>query len=224
MFLGRKDGFSKEPAEILESEGVSLFQTQLVDLDGDGRPDLVVPYTSFGVFALIRMLTAKTAKVDFQIYPFDRKSRKFAVEPVSERELKFRIPLAGDTDLQAVSLTADVTGDGKPDLIFGSSEDQLDIYPALGGGEFASNPAETVEVRAAGVMEAVDLDGKGRSDLVLPLARAAVAAGADGVMVEVHPQPEDALCDGPQQIRVGEFARFADEIRAVVSLMGKTLG
>ena len=167
VFLGRKDGFSKEPAEVLESEGVSLFQTQLVDLDGDGRPDLVVPYTSFGVFALIRMLTAKTAKVDFQIYPFDRKSRKFAVEPVSERELKFRIPLAGDTDLQAVSLTADVTGDGKPDLIFGSSEDQLDIYPALGGGEFASNPAETVEVRAAGVMEAVDLDGKGRSDLVL---------------------------------------------------------
>ena len=53
----------------------------------------------------------------------------------------------------------------------------------------------------------------GRSDLVLPLARAAVAAGADGVMIEVHPQPEDALCDGPQQIRVGEFARFADEIR-----------
>ena len=64
----------------------------------------------------------------------------------------------------------------------------------------------------------------GRSDLVLPLARAAVAAGADGIMVEVHPQPEDALCDGPQQIRVGEFARFADDIRAVVALMGKTLG
>ncbi len=46
----------------------------------------------------------------------------------------------------------------------------------------------------------------GRSDLVLPLARAAVAAGADGVMIEVHPQPEDALCDGPQQIPIGEFA------------------
>ena len=119
VFLGRKDGFSRQPAEILESEGVSLFQTQLVDLDGDGRPDLVVPYTSFGVFALIRMLTAKTAKVDFQIYPFDRKTRKFALEPVSDRELKFRIPLAGDSDLQAVSLTADVTGDGRPDLIFG---------------------------------------------------------------------------------------------------------
>jgi 3-deoxy-7-phosphoheptulonate synthase len=64
----------------------------------------------------------------------------------------------------------------------------------------------------------------GRSDLVLPLARAAIAAGADGVMIEVHPQPEDALCDGPQQIRVGEFARFADEIRTLVALMGKTVG
>jgi 3-deoxy-7-phosphoheptulonate synthase len=64
----------------------------------------------------------------------------------------------------------------------------------------------------------------GRSDLVLPLARAAVAVGADGVMVEVHPQPEDALCDGPQQIRVGEFARFADEVTKLVALMGKTVG
>jgi hypothetical protein len=167
IFFGRKDGFSQRPAEVLESEGVSLFQTQLVDLNGDGRLDLVVPYTSFGVFALIRMLTAKTAKVDFQIFPFDRRTRRFASEPISDRELKFHIPLAGDTDLQVVSLTADVTGDGRPDLIFGSSEDQLDIYPSVGNGEFASSSVETVEVRAAGVLEAVDLDGKGRADLVL---------------------------------------------------------
>ena len=49
----------------------------------------------------------------------------------------------------------------------------------------------------------------GRSDLVLPLARAAAAAGADGVMVEC-PRPEGRAHDGPQQIRVGDFARFAD--------------
>ncbi|HEY4883562.1 MAG TPA: VCBS repeat-containing protein [Myxococcales bacterium] len=167
VFFGRKDGFSQKPAEILESEGFVLFQSQLIDLTGDGRPDLVVPTTSFGVFALIRMLTAKTAKVNFQIFPFDRKTRKFMPDPISERELKFHIPLSGDSDLQVVSLTADVTGDGKPDLIFGSSDEQLDIYPALGGGEFADSPAETVEVRAAGVLEAVDLTAKGRSDLIL---------------------------------------------------------
>jgi hypothetical protein len=167
VFLGRKDGFSREPAQVLESEGVTLFQNQLVDLNGDGHPDLVVPYTSFGVFALIRMLTVKTARVDFQIYPFEPKARKFAADAVADRDLKFRIPLSGDSDLQAVSLTADVTGDGKPDLIFGSGEEQLEIYPAVGGGEFAKTPAETVEVRAAGALEAVDLDGKGRSDLIL---------------------------------------------------------
>jgi 3-deoxy-7-phosphoheptulonate synthase len=64
----------------------------------------------------------------------------------------------------------------------------------------------------------------GRRDLVLPLARAAVAAGADGIIVEVHPRPEEALCDGPQQIPAAEFADFADEIRALASLMGRVIG
>ena len=64
----------------------------------------------------------------------------------------------------------------------------------------------------------------GRRDLVLPLARAAVAAGADGIIVEVHPRPEEALCDGPQQIPAADFADFADEIRALVQLMGRTIG
>ncbi|HET9508056.1 MAG TPA: hypothetical protein VFO81_08930, partial [Gaiellaceae bacterium] len=64
----------------------------------------------------------------------------------------------------------------------------------------------------------------GKRDLVLPLARAAVAAGADGVIVEVHPRPEEALCDGPQQIPAAEFADFAHEIRALASLLGKTIG
>ncbi|MEX0674266.1 MAG: 3-deoxy-7-phosphoheptulonate synthase [Gaiellaceae bacterium] len=64
----------------------------------------------------------------------------------------------------------------------------------------------------------------GRRELVGPLARAAVAAGADGIIVEVHPRPEEALCDGPQQIPVGEFGAFADEIRALVALMGNEIG
>src|SRR2546426_724324 len=61
----------------------------------------------------------------------------------------------------------------------------------------------------------------GRRELVLPLARAAVAAGADGIIVEVHPEPEHALCDAAQQIPVPDFPHFADEIRALSSLMGR---
>jgi 3-deoxy-7-phosphoheptulonate synthase len=64
----------------------------------------------------------------------------------------------------------------------------------------------------------------GKRDLVLPLARAAVAAGADGIIVEVHPRPEEALCDGPQQIPAADFPDFAHEIRALASLLGKTIG
>ena len=64
----------------------------------------------------------------------------------------------------------------------------------------------------------------GRSDLVLPLARAATAVGADGIIVEVHPRPEEALCDGPQQVRADEFAAFAGEVAELVALMGREIG
>jgi 3-deoxy-7-phosphoheptulonate synthase len=64
----------------------------------------------------------------------------------------------------------------------------------------------------------------GRRDLVPPLARAAVAVGADGIIVEVHPRPEEALCDGPQQLRADEFGSFAEEIVSVATLMGRTVG
>ena len=58
----------------------------------------------------------------------------------------------------------------------------------------------------------------------MPLARAAVAVGADGIIVEAHPRPEEALCDGPQQLPTGEFAEFAREIGQLVALMGKQIG
>src|SRR5919199_1639302 len=64
----------------------------------------------------------------------------------------------------------------------------------------------------------------GKRELVLPLARAAVAVGADGILVEVHPRPEEALCDASQQIPAAEFAEFASEIAALSSLMGRTIG
>ena len=64
----------------------------------------------------------------------------------------------------------------------------------------------------------------GRRSLVLPLARAAAAVGADGIMVEVHPRPDEALCDGPQQVSAADFGAFAAEIASVASLLGKRIG
>ena len=59
----------------------------------------------------------------------------------------------------------------------------------------------------------------GRHHLVAPLTRVAVAAGADGFMVDVHPSPETAQVDGPQAILPGEFADLMDEVRALAAAM-----
>ena len=63
----------------------------------------------------------------------------------------------------------------------------------------------------------------GRFDMVIPLARAAVAAGADGLLVEVHPNPALALSDGGQQLKPKQFAQLMTEIRPFVQAMGKRL-
>ena len=59
--------------------------------------------------------------------------------------------------------------------------------------------------------------------MVEPLAAAAVAAGADGLMVEVHNDPARALCDGAQSLTPAQFSALMDKLRPLVSLMGKTL-
>jgi 3-deoxy-7-phosphoheptulonate synthase len=55
----------------------------------------------------------------------------------------------------------------------------------------------------------------GRRDTVIPMARAAVAAGADGLLVDIHPYPERALCDGPQALLFDMFRAMAREVRAI---------
>ena len=62
----------------------------------------------------------------------------------------------------------------------------------------------------------------GRKSLVPPLTRAAVAAGADGVMIDVHPSPETAKVDGAQAVLPGEFASLMDQIRAVAAAVGRS--
>jgi len=61
----------------------------------------------------------------------------------------------------------------------------------------------------------------GRRDLVLPLSRAAMAIGADGIIVDVHPHPEDALCDGPQALADGDLRELAAAVRTLPPLLGR---
>jgi 3-deoxy-7-phosphoheptulonate synthase len=65
--------------------------------------------------------------------------------------------------------------------------------------------------------------GTGRRDSVLPMARAAVATGADGILVEVHDHPEKALSDGPQSLYPDQFALMMNELEQIAPVVGRTL-
>jgi 3-deoxy-7-phosphoheptulonate synthase len=64
--------------------------------------------------------------------------------------------------------------------------------------------------------------GTGRRDLVLPLARAAIAAGADGLLVEVHPDPDHAVSDGAQTLTPPQFTEMMQQIRLIAAAVGRT--
>jgi 3-deoxy-7-phosphoheptulonate synthase len=63
--------------------------------------------------------------------------------------------------------------------------------------------------------------GTGKWELVEPVSRAAVAAGADGLMIEVHPQPEAALSDGAQSLKPARFTRLMDHLRPIAQAVGR---
>ncbi|MBI1895955.1 MAG: 3-deoxy-7-phosphoheptulonate synthase [Acidobacteria bacterium] len=65
--------------------------------------------------------------------------------------------------------------------------------------------------------------GTGRRDHVLPMARAAVAAGADGLLVEVHHDPDRALSDGAQSLRPEQFSELMQQLRIIATAVGRTV-
>lgn len=64
----------------------------------------------------------------------------------------------------------------------------------------------------------------GRSDLVVPLSLAAISCGANGIMIEVHNSPEDALCDGPQSLKPDDFAKLMKQVKTLLPFFSKKLG
>jgi 3-deoxy-7-phosphoheptulonate synthase len=63
----------------------------------------------------------------------------------------------------------------------------------------------------------------GKWDLVAPMAKAAVAAGADGLLIEVHANPEEALCDGEQSLKPKAFKQLMDELRPIAQAVGREI-
>jgi 3-deoxy-7-phosphoheptulonate synthase len=65
--------------------------------------------------------------------------------------------------------------------------------------------------------------GTGHWEYVAPMAKAGLACGADGLLIEVHNRPEEALSDGPQSLKPDKFARLMGELRVLAGVLGRTL-
>src|SRR6185503_20257391 len=64
--------------------------------------------------------------------------------------------------------------------------------------------------------------GTGRNYMVSPLARAATAAGADGLLIEVHPCPEEALCDGAQALTPEQYSDLAEQVQIIHDVVAES--
>jgi 3-deoxy-7-phosphoheptulonate synthase len=96
---------------------------------------------------------------------------------------------------------------------------------------FETSTRNTMDISAIPVVKALShlpivadpSHGTGRRDKVLPMARAAVAAGADGLLVEVHHDPDHALSDGAQSLYPAQFAELMNQLRIIAPAVGRSV-
>ena len=94
---------------------------------------------------------------------------------------------------------------------------------------FEPSTSSTLDISAVPVVQATShlpilvdpTHASGRRDLVVPLSRAAIAVGADGLVVDVHPDPESALCDGPQALLGADLRELATACRKLPPVVGR---
>jgi 3-deoxy-7-phosphoheptulonate synthase len=154
----------------------------------------------------------------------------------------------GARNMQNYSLLAEVGRSGCPVLLkrgLSSTLDELLMaaeYVLNGGNEavmlcergirtFETSYRFTLDLMAVPVLKErthlpVIVDpshAAGRRELVMPLSLAAAAAGADGIIVEVHPHPDEAICDGAQSLVADEFAAYVERVHAAAAVAGKAI-
>lgn len=116
------------------------------------------------------------------------------------------------------------------ELIVGRGNDQV-VICERGSRTFEPSTRNSVDIAAVPELKLrsdlpVMVDpshGTGRRDLVTPVALAAIAAGADGVIVEVHPEPHAALSDGSQSLEAAKFPGFMSRIRGMALAVGRSV-
>ena len=154
----------------------------------------------------------------------------------------------GTRNMQNYILLIEAGRCGKPVILkrgFGSTVDELLMsaeYIVKGGSSeiilcergirtFEPSARNTLDLTAVPILKKlthlpVIVDpshATGKAGLVAPMSLGALAVGADGIMVEVHPNPEEALCDGPQSLDIAGFGALMEKIRPIAATLGKKI-
>lgn len=168
VFWGTAGGYKENPDQVIISEGTASARTMFLDVNGDGRKDLVLPSIKFNIAAIIRILVTRSIQVNFNIFLLNADGR-LSERPDFTKEVKFKIDLSGESDDQAVDLEGDYNGDKRTDFVFATNENELSVYLGVRDGDrlFSQRPAVKVNADAYGELESHDLNGDGFSDMVI---------------------------------------------------------
>jgi hypothetical protein len=169
IYWGSPNGFGEEPDQLIISEGTASAGARFLDVNGDGRKDLVLPSVKFSVAAIIRILVTRSIKVYFNIFLLNEDDR-LSERPDFTKEVKFKIDLSGESDEQAMDLEGDYNGDKRTDFVFATGKDELSVY--LGEQDrkdrlFSKKPAAEVGADAYGELSSHDLNDDGFFDMII---------------------------------------------------------
>jgi hypothetical protein len=172
IFYNKKgQGIPSVPDQIIITEGTASVSMVIRDLNHDGRKDIILPSFQFGLGAIIRYFFTKKIKVSFLVYLMGKEGH-YPDKPNLKKNIKFKIDFSGQSNLAVIDPDGDYNGDGINDLVFGTDEDELSIFPGVKGTSrhkkiYHDKPMVQLRVNTLGYLVTSDLNRKGRSDLIL---------------------------------------------------------
>lgn len=177
IFPGTGAGFTSIPSASLPTEGAASL-TVLADLDGDSRPELTTVSVTIGVGALLRFLLTRRMSMEYATYAIDQKGR-LGPQPRFRWTRSVHLDLGGPSDPGIVTFAGDFDGDGVRDVVSAPDDDTVEIRRLVRapGGLAMGDVIAQVEAPGRGQALAADLNGDGRSDLVVYAPR-----GREGVV------------------------------------------
>jgi 3-deoxy-7-phosphoheptulonate synthase len=222
-------------AEVVRDAGVAMFR-------GGAYKPRTSPYAFQGLGQEgLRLLAEAKAQTGLPIVTELMDARD--LEPVLEVADVIQV---GARNMQNYTLLAEIGRSGRPALLKRGLSATLDellmaaeyilkegnpnvMLCERGIRTFESSYRVTLDLQAIPVLKELShlpvvvdpSHAAGRRSLVGPMSLAAAAAGADGIIVEVHPNPDEALCDGPQALLADDFADYAAAVERAAALAGK---